>query len=204
MKQEILKLNASFFPIGVANWKSVMVDIITGAAFPLDISYEVTEDGKVNTNKIEYFNVVRSFEEWSALPIREGDEYVNAVKSAYRLPPIAVCAKFNKIIHKRMVFPTKPNIWKRDNFTCQYSGKKLTKENLTVDHILPVSRGGKNTWENLVTCDKDLNVWKSNRTPKECGLKLLSNPMKPTNGMVFSFVRDEWKMFVDSGDHDNT
>lgn len=198
MKQEILKLNASYFPIGVAHWKSVMVDIITGVAFPLDIEY--SED----KTKIEWFNVVRTFEEWAELPIREGDDYVNAVKSAYRLPPIVVCSKFNKIVHKKVIFPTKSNIWKRDNYTCQYSGKKLTKEELSIDHILPVSRGGKNTWENLVTCERSLNTWKADRTPREANLKLLSKPVKPTNGMVFSFVRDEWKMFVDSGEHAKT
>jgi 5-methylcytosine-specific restriction endonuclease McrA len=75
----------------------------------------------------------------------------------------------------------------------------LTKDELTVDHVLPSSRGGENSWENLVTCDKTLNIWKSDRTPKECNLKLLNKPVKPKNGMVFSFLREEWKMFVDGG-----
>jgi len=204
MKTEILKLNANYAPIGTANWKSVMVDIVSGSAFPVDIGYEVDENGCINRTKVEWFNVVRSFDEWSNLPIRDWDEYVSSTKKTYRLPPIVVCSKFNKIIHKRILFPTKSNIWARDNYTCQYTGKKLTREDLTVDHILPSSRGGDNSWENLVTCDKKLNIWKSDRTPKECGLKLLSKPTRPKNGMIFSFMRDEWKMFLESGDFTNT
>jgi hypothetical protein len=153
---------------------------------------------KVDKNKIEWLNVIRSFDEWKKMPIRDYDEYVSTPNTVYRLPNIVVCSTFNKIIFKKVLFPTKSNIWQRDNYICQYSGKKLTRENVTVDHILPKSRGGENSWTNLVTCDKDLNVWKGDRTPKECGLKLLNKPSQPKNGMVFSFMRDEWKMFIDN------
>jgi 5-methylcytosine-specific restriction endonuclease McrA len=199
MKKDILKLTAGFFPCGVSNWKTAMTDIVSGAAYPIDMNYELSETGDIDKNKIEYMNVIRDFAEWKTLPIREFDEYVSTPKHTYRLPDVIVCATFNRIIFKRVVFPTKSNIWQRDNFTCQYSGKKLTRDNLSIDHILPSSRGGGNTWENLVTCDKALNVWKSDRTPKECGLKLSSKPVKPKNGMVFNFMRDEWKMFIDGG-----
>lgn len=201
MKQDILKLNAGFFPIGTANWRDIMVDIVSGSAYPMDINYEIDENGCVNKESIASMNVVKSFSEWESLPVREFDEYVRSANRVYRLPPIVVCSKFDRIIFKKVVFPTKANIWKRDNYTCQYSNKKLTREELSVDHIIPSSRGGENTWENLVTCDKELNTWKSDRTPKECGLKLLSKPCKPKNGMVFSFIRDEWRMFVDGGKH---
>lgn len=207
MKQEILKLNSGFFPIGVTNWKTAMVDIVSGAVFPVDVYYEVEEvDGRevTNLNKIESFNVVKTFEEWAKLPIRDVDEYVNSARASYRLPPIVVCANFNRIIWKRVVFPTKNNIWKRDNYTCGYTGTKLTREQLSIDHIIPSSRGGKNTWDNLITASKDINVWKSDRTPRECGLKLLWKPEKPANGMVFNFLRSEWEMFLDSGNYNQT
>ena len=98
-----------------------------------------------------------------------------------------------------MVFPTKANIWKRDNYTCAYTGEKLTKETVSVDHIIPQSRGGKNTWENLITASKKINVFKDDRTPKEAGLKLLWKPEKPRNGLVFDFMRDEWRVFLEGG-----
>lgn len=198
MKQEVLKLNASYFPIGVSNWKSAMVDIISGAAFPVDVSYEAGSDGKIDKNKIEWLNVIRSFDEWKKMPIRDYDEYVSTPNSVYRLPNIVVCSTFNKIIFKKVLFPTKSNIWQRDNYMCGYTGEKLSRETVSIDHIIPKSRGGQNTWENLITASKEINVWKGDRTPKECGLKLLWKPSKPKNGMVFSFMRDEWKMFLDN------
>lgn len=202
MKSDILKLNANLFPVGVTNWKSAMVDIVSGAVHPIDVYYGKDDEGKIDRNIIDSFNIVKSFKEWAELPIRDEDDYVNSAKNSYRLPPIVVCSKFNKIVFKRVVFPTKANIWKRDNYICQYTGKKLTREELSVDHILPVSRGGQNTWENLVTCDKEVNRIKSDRTPKEAKMKLLSVPCKPSNGMVFSFMRKEWEMFVGGGNHE--
>jgi 5-methylcytosine-specific restriction endonuclease McrA len=198
-RQEVLKLNVNYFPIGTTNWQTTMCDIVAGSAFPLDISYELGEDGKPDRNKIEWMNVIKTFEEWKELPIRPFDEWVNSAKQTFRIPPVVVCARFDKIINKKVFFPTKANIWKRDNYTCGYTGEKLTKETVSVDHILPQSRGGRNTWENLITASKKINVWKDDRTPKEAGLKLLWKPEKPQNGMVFDFMRDEWMVFLEGG-----
>lgn len=203
-KQEILKLNKNFYPLDVADWKSVMVDIVTGAAHPVDVYYEENEDGSVNMQKIDSFQVIRTFDEWKELPIRDYDDSVATPRTKYRLPPIAVCAKFDRIINSKVLFPTKSNIWKRDGFICQYTGELLTRENASIDHILPSSRGGENTWENLVTCDRALNTWKGNRTPKECGLKLIRKPVKPNNGLVFDFLRTEWEIFLGGGSYNDS
>lgn len=202
MKQEILKLNKHFYPLDTAPWQSVIADIMTGVAFPLDIDYEMSPDGIINKNVINRLLVVRTFEEWENLPIREYDEYITTVNRRYRLPAIVVSARFDKIIQKKVIFPTKSNIWERDNYTCQYTGKKLSKDDLSIDHILPVSRGGQNSWENLVCCDKTLNNWKADRTPEECKLKLRKHPTKPLHGKVFSFLREEWEMFVTGGTYE--
>ena len=204
MKRDVLKLNKSFFPVGISNWKTAMVDLISGSAHPIDVCYGFDENGNVDKHKIEYMEVVKEFSDWKNLPVRDFDDSVKTPKEIYRLPDIIVCSSFNKIIHKKVLFPTKNNIWNRDNWTCGYTGKKLDRENVTVDHILPSSRGGENTWENLITCDKTLNIWKGDRTPKECGLKLLWKPSKPKNGMIFSFMRDEWRMFLEGGDFSNS
>lgn len=195
MKQQILKLNANYFPIGIVNWKEAMVDIVSGASYPIDIHYEKDNSG-IDKAKISYMNVIKDFKEWSELPIREYDDYVLGAKSVYRLPSVIICSRYDKIIHKKVIFPTKNNIWRRDKFICGYTGKILDKSSISTDHITPSSRGGENTWENLITCDKALNTWKGNRTPKECGLKLLWKPTKPKNGMIFDTFRDEWDIFI--------
>lgn len=73
-------------------------------------------------------------------------------------------------------------LFKRDNYECLYCG---SKRNLTVDHVIPKSRGGDNTWLNLVTCCSHCNRTKDNKTPEEAGMKLSKNPFEPT---IFSEI----------------
>lgn len=73
-------------------------------------------------------------------------------------------------------------IFKRDNGECVYCG---SKRHLTIDHIIPRSRGGKNTWTNLVTCCSNCNLKKGNRTPEESGMKMNYKTYEPN---VFSSV----------------
>ena len=75
---------------------------------------------------------------------------------------------------------TRKNIFERDNYTCQYTGRKLRPQDLNIDHVIPRSRGGASTWENLVTCSVEANNRKGDRTPKEAGLTLLRRPFKPS------------------------
>lgn len=198
-KQEVLKLNRAFYPIEVVNWRKIIADVVTGAVHPIDVYYDVDLEGNTNTAKISSFNVVRNFAEWAELPVRPYDEYIQTPHRKYRIPPIVVCAKFDQIKQKRGIFPTVTNILKRDKYVCQYTGEHLTRDQWSCDHIIPKSRGGLNTWENLVCCEKSLNIWKGDRTPKECGLKLINQPKSPNGGIDFSFVRDEWSIFLDGG-----
>jgi hypothetical protein len=73
-------------------------------------------------------------------------------------------------------------IFKRDGFRCAYCD---TSKNLTIDHIMPKSRGGGNTWMNLITCCKNCNRIKDNKTPEEAGMRLIRKPFEPS---IFSEV----------------
>lgn len=200
MKKPVLILNRNFFPINAQkNWSDIFVGICSGAFKPIDITYTVDENGQIDLNTIEYLNVIGSIKEWAEVEIRPYDEYVTTPNRIYRMPPIVVCANFKDILKKKMQFPTKSNIWKRDNYECQYSGEKLSRDELSCDHILPSSRGGLNSWENLVTCSKLINGQKGDKTPKEAGLKLIRQPKKPADGYSFDFMRKEWEMFLDGG-----
>lgn len=80
----------------------------------------------------------------------------------------------------RLQVVTRKNIYLRDASTCQYCGTKMKGDDLTLDHIIPKSRGGKSDWQNLVTCCKPCNWKKDDRTPEEWGVKLLHRPL-PAN-----------------------
>jgi 5-methylcytosine-specific restriction endonuclease McrA len=79
-------------------------------------------------------------------------------------------------IHRHTV--SRKNILDRDRHTCMYCGEKPKK--LTLDHIMPQSRGGKSTWENLVACCESCNRRKADRTPEEAGMMLLHRPLPMT------------------------
>lgn len=102
--------------------------------------------------------------------------FVNTVNKKYELP--SVIRVFSSARIRYVDVPlSKTNILKRDGFTCQYCGKK--HKELTVDHIIPKSRGGADSWKNLITACKPCNNVKDDRTPEEAGMKLLSKPAKP-------------------------
>lgn len=97
----------------------------------------------------------------------------------YYIPKCIRLKEQMAIPHKELPFSL-TNIFKRDNYTCQYCGKHLEKDELTLDHVFPKSRMGPDIWENLVTCCKECNQKKANRTPKEAHMKLLKRPVRPT------------------------
>jgi 5-methylcytosine-specific restriction endonuclease McrA len=103
---------------------------------------------------------------------------VNAVHSARNsmwLPSVIRLLEYRRIPRQTRALSRK-NILMRDRFTCQYCQKTLPSGELTLDHVIPRSRSGESTWENLVTCCNPCNNRKGNRTPDEAGIKLLRLP----------------------------
>jgi 5-methylcytosine-specific restriction endonuclease McrA len=90
-----------------------------------------------------------------------------------------------KIPHKDIPL-TRRNIMHRDNYTCQYCGKK---SDLTIDHIIPRSRGGKDTWDNVVVACLRCNVVKGSRTPREAEMELRTKPCRPFNFIHFELSK---------------
>lgn len=123
--------------------------------------------------------------------------WVHSVNNAIRLPSIVRLSRMVKI-PKRKIILNRKNVIKRDNYECQYCGS--TDLPLTVDHIFPKNRGGKDTWENLTCACPDCNSRKGNRTPEEAGMSLRRIPRKP--GYIFFIqqlvgVSDErWKPYL--------
>lgn len=197
-RNKILVLNKSYFPLRIEHIHQTFVNMCKGTYLGLDFEYDCDEEGNIIPDKITSLLAIPSMKDWMELDVRPYDDYINTVRGAVRVPPVVVCSEFNQIKFPKVLFPTNRNIFKRDGYTCCYTGKKLARSELSVDHILPKSRGGRDTWENLVTCDREVNCRKADKTPQEAGLKLKIKPTKPTNGLVFEVLRDEWRVFVDS------
>lgn len=88
-------------------------------------------------------------------------------------------------------------IMKRDGYACGYC---KSKKNLTIDHIIPKSRGGKNTWDNLVTCCNRCNTIKDNKTPNEAGMTLKVKAYQPSifSSVISDEVEVEWSLYKKS------
>jgi 5-methylcytosine-specific restriction endonuclease McrA len=128
------------------------------------------------------------------------DRTIQGTTRAYPMPSVVRILRTFKRDRIRIKF-SRINIYARDRFTCQYDGRRYATEDLTFDHVLPRSRGGRTTWENIVTCCIECNSSKANRTPEEAQMKLLSRPRKPAylpavmvrdTGMK---IPDEWQPY---------
>ncbi len=102
--------------------------------------------------------------------------------SIMRIPLVMKLIKVIRMIYKNKVPFTKKNVFIRDGFKCQYCG---SNNELTIDHIIPVSRGGKSTFENCVAACKPCNNKKNNRTPSEANMYLSKKTYAPTISEFF-------------------
>ena len=110
--------------------------------------------------------------------VAEYDDIVHSGKQEFRLPAVVALTKMAKL--PDVAAFNANNLYLRDDFTCQYTGIRYPRSELTLDHIQPQSRGGKSNWTNLVACHKDVNFAKADKTPKEAGLRLLREPYAPS------------------------
>jgi 5-methylcytosine-specific restriction endonuclease McrA len=114
------------------------------------------------------------------------DREVRAVTFSFRLPSVVRLLRFVRVRMARDVVPfTRANIYRRDNYECQYCGGAFPNEGLTFDHVVPAAQGGRRDWTNIVSACLDCNRRKAARTPEEAGLALRRSPRKPKASPVF-------------------
>jgi len=124
---------------------------------------------------------------------------LHTVDKAYHIPAVVRLQKYIHVPY-RGVELSRVNIFKRDNYACQYCG---TSRDLSIDHVIPRSRGGASNWKNLVTACKACNARKGDNTPEEANMPLAQKPFKPSYLMFLrdfsGFKYEEWKPFLSLG-----
>jgi 5-methylcytosine-specific restriction endonuclease McrA len=191
-KSIVLVLNRNWQAINIRTPQEAFCQMATTVATGLDI--ELAEDARAESLRPV------TWDEWLTLPIRPQDNAVHTVRGAIRVPTVIIAMNFAKVPKKRPKLCAK-TIRDRDGNRCQYTGKLLKPDEGSLDHVLPRSRGGRDTWENLVWSSKDVNSRKGDRLPHEAGLKLLSVPRAPKELPVTALIRNahdaaEWKLFL--------
>ncbi len=104
---------------------------------------------------------------------------------------------------KQSVRFNRRNLFARDSNICQYCGENFPTSELSLDHVMPRSRGGETSWENIVCACVECNVRKGGRTPSEAGMKLIRHPAKPKRSPLLSLKLgnpkyNSWKTFLDN------
>jgi 5-methylcytosine-specific restriction endonuclease McrA len=111
--------------------------------------------------------------------IEEYEHNVKSVSLVIKIPAVVrLLRAFRR--HKQKVKFSRVNIFARDKYSCQYCGKKGKINELTYDHVVPRSQGGKTEWTNIATCCYDCNAEKRDRTPAQAGMRLRNEPAQPT------------------------
>jgi len=120
---------------------------------------------------------------------------IHSITKSFPMPSVIRLNRYVNAPYKGVNL-TRQNIFKRDNNECQYCG---TRRELTIDHVIPKARGGKDTWTNLVTACKRCNAKKGDYTPEEANMPLRHKPVKPSYSI---FLKDqtgshnEWEEFL--------
>ena len=141
---------------------------MTGRVLVLNASYEPINICTERRAVVMIFKGVARMEEHNG-------HLLHSSKLTMHAPSVIRLAEYRHIPHERRSLSRK-NILLRDQFTCQYCGKVFQPSDLTLDHIVPRSRGGNSTWENLVACCKRCNHKKGSHTPEDAGMTLLKKP----------------------------
>jgi 5-methylcytosine-specific restriction endonuclease McrA len=134
--------------------------------------------------------------------ISEYDRVVRSPSFEMRLPSVLALKEF-VALNRRPAF-TRFNVFLRDSFSCQYCCRTCPTHELTFDHVVPRSRGGRTTWSNVVTACQSCNLLKGNRLPRQSGMFPKSRPAQPTtfelqeNGRAFppNYLHESWRDFL--------
>lgn len=113
--------------------------------------------------------------------LEQYDERITSPTWALEKPAVVRLRKPVRAPRAGAVRFTRRNVYARDAYTCQYCGARRLASELNYDHVVPRSRGGKTTWDNIVTSCFGCNDRKGDKTPHEAGMKLLRKPVRPTS-----------------------
>jgi len=187
---DTLVLNKAWVPVHVVRWQKGMSLLYKDDVHALDRDF-----------------VAYTFQDWLEFSKHKHSEYaaVHTTSLTIAIPEIIVLKKYDKLPERDVKF-SRENILNRDKFKCQYCGKICNLKELTIDHVIPKSQGGKNTWNNLVAACKPCNAYKANRRPEEINMKLIHKPVKPnwinplTQARGKAHICVSWKKFMDRVD----
>ena len=187
LNTKVLVLNRSYFPVHVTSVRRAFSLLYLGIAKAVDQQYRTFD-----------------YESWSALSATVHDETIGLIGRAIRVPRVILLVSYDRVPRRQVRF-SRFNVFARDKNTCQYCGRRLSRSELNLDHVIPRSQGGLSTWANIVCSCLRCNRVKGGRRPEEARMRLIKKPVQPewTPFMLetFTFKRyQEWLPFLNEVD----
>jgi 5-methylcytosine-specific restriction endonuclease McrA len=183
----VLVLNRNWQAVNASTPKDAFCHLVSGSATALHI-----------VSQEEMYPL--EWDDWMRLPTDTEDDVIQTIRGPIRIPTVIILKIFAKVPIRKPKLNAR-TIRERDRNRCQYTGKFLRPEEGSIDHIVPRSRGGKDSWENCVWASKKINSKKGCRLPEEAGLQLLRAPFEMREMPVTAFIRnpyevEDWKLFL--------
>lgn len=187
-RKTVLVLNRHWLPIAAITPADAFCHLVAETADGFDIS-------SANFRPL-------SWADWLNLPAGESGG-IGVKDGRVRIPTVILLRGFGGMPMHRPSFGFRA-LWKRDGGCCQYSGRRLAIHEADIDHIMPRSRGGKDTWENCVISDRNINRRKGAKTPAEAKLRLIRKPSEPrpvpiTHTIENIYEINDWEKFLPNG-----
>jgi 5-methylcytosine-specific restriction endonuclease McrA len=183
----VLVVNRFFQPVQLTTARRAIVLLFAGSALAIDETGELYE-----------------FSTWRRLPVREVDDGLPIVGGRLRVPRVLHLRRYERI-RRPTIRLTRKNLMLRDGHQCQYCARRPPVRDLNIDHVIPRSRGGQDSWENLVTACRMCNLRKGWRTPDEASMRLIRIPSTPRWSMSMQILMGlprpfkEWDPFLKTG-----
>ncbi|MGI9516744.1 MAG: HNH endonuclease [Pirellulaceae bacterium] len=190
----VLVLNRFYMPVHVVPVRRGIVMLYRELAEVIHV-----EDG-------QYFNY--DFYAWleisefmaTEVDLDQRREFIRSVSFQIEVPRVVRLYHYDKVPRQTLRF-NRRNLFARDNHRCQFCETHYPASQLSFDHVLPRSRGGKTTWENVVCSCLKCNGRKGDRTPEEAGMQLVRKPVRPRHNPMLSIKLDNpkyecWRTFL--------
>jgi 5-methylcytosine-specific restriction endonuclease McrA len=178
-----LVLNRSWIPVHITSVRRAVCMVYQDAAMV------------VTTDTLQ----VLPFGEWISMPNPPTSRWIRTVSLSVPAPEVIRLSRYDRVPIHEAPF-TRRNLYQRDDYTCQYCGRRGSADKLSIDHVVPRSRGGHTTWENCVLACVRCNARKADRTLKEAGLRLQQPPRRPRWSPYLNMAHVErlpsWRRFT--------
>jgi 5-methylcytosine-specific restriction endonuclease McrA len=183
---DVLILNKGWVPVHIVEYKKVISILYQEQGHALDRDY-----------------IAYNFKDWLHFSEHNADDFqkLHSPSITLALPEIVVLTKYDRLPQRDVKY-SRENVFMRDKYKCQYCGEKFPYKELTIDHVIPKSLGGKSLWSNVVACCKQCNGAKADRRLEQCGMKLIHKPVSPRwfNPLMrygSDHVCKSWKRFME-------